>query len=341
MRAKANCLKLFICLMLGFSILLFGPLGGHAAAQKVLKAAAAMGPTNPSFIGFEKFLKVFESKTKGKYKIEIYHSGQLGSTHEILQSVKMGIIHFTSNDFSQVARFTDAFLPLNFFFLFNDPHQALKVLRGPVVSKFFDRYEKESNGLKGLGWIPYGFRVITITNKPVRTPEDCKGLKIRSMENEIHLASFRAMGFNAVPMSIKEVYMALKMGVIDGQDNPVPNLISWKFHEIQKYTTLTNHLLGLGLISVNRDFFNSLPDEEKKMLHEAAIEAGDFSANRLQKTTKEGIKFLKEKGITVIELTPKERKAFVEAVKPVYFKYEDRVGKETLAAILKAAGIEF
>lgn len=158
-----------------------------------------------------------------------------------------------------------------------------------------------------------------------------KGLKIRTMENPIHLAAFKALGANPTPMPFSEVFTAMQQHTIDGQENPIPTIYLQKFYEVQQYCTLTGHVYGPHIMLISADLWNSLPDEDKKIFEGAAYESALFNRKTNRELGRSQVEELRKAGMTVTELTPEQLKAFQDAVQPVYKEFEGQIGKELIA----------
>ena len=167
-----------------------------------------------------------------------------------------------------------------------------------------------------------------------------KGLKIRTMQNPIHLEAFRAMGANPTPMPFSEVFTAMQQKTIDGQENPIPTIWLSKFYEVQKYVTLTGHVYGPHIMLINKKLWDSFPAGDQKIIAEAAQESAIYQRGMNRKMNRDFVDNLKKAGNTVTELTPEQHKAFVDACASVYATWEPKIGKalvdEFKATVTKA-----
>ena len=210
-------------------------------------------------------------------------------------------------------------------FIVTSEKAADAIYDGPVGAKLAAALE--SKGIKLLAYYENGFRQLTNSVREVKAPADMKGLKIRTMQNPIHLEAFRAMGANPTPMPFSEVFTALQQKTIDGQENPIPTIWLSKFYEVQKYVSLTGHVYGPHIVLINKKLFDSFPAEDQKIIAAAAQESAIYQRTINRKMNSDFVAELKKAGITVTELTPEQKKAFQDTVAPVYATWEPKIGK--------------
>ena len=208
-------------------------------------------------------------------------------------------------------------------FLFRDREHAYKVLDGPIGEGLLDAFSVKQ--IKGLAFWENGFRQITNNVRPIDKPEDLKGIKIRTMENKIHLAAFRAFGASPTPMAWSEVYTALQQGTIDGQENPIAIVYTSKLAEVQKYLALTGHFYSPALLLMSMKAYNSLPEDIRKIILDTALECATFERNLLRDDEAKQLEELKAKGMQV---TTPNKKPFQDAAAPVFKEFEAQFGKE-------------
>jgi tripartite ATP-independent transporter DctP family solute receptor len=182
--------------------------------------------------------------------------------------------------------------------------------------------------MKLLAYYENGFRQLTNSVREVKSPADLKGLKIRTMENPIHLALWRALGANPTPMPFSEVFTAMQQKTIDGQENPVPTIFLSKFYEVQKYLTMTGHVYGPHILLINKKLWDSFPAEDQKVIQQAAQESAVFQRATNRKMNSDLVSQLKDKGMTVTYLTSDQLKAFQDATKSVYEQWVPKIGKD-------------
>lgn len=301
-------------------------------SEKLMKLAVVTSEDRSLTKGLVKFGELVESKTNGSIKVEVYPNGQLGGDREVFESLQFGSIQGTTMSTGPIAQFVPKFNVFDLPFLFPNSEVAYGVLDGKIGTDLLA--ELESQNVIGLNYWENGFRHLTNGVKEVKTPDDVKGLKIRTLENDLHMDIWSELGANPTPMAFTELFAGLQQGVVDGQENPVGNVTSNKFYEVQKYLSKTGHVYNASPFLISKDFWNTLSDEEKKAVQEAADEARDYQRELNQKEDEDGYKFLTENGMTVTDISDEEKEAFLEKVKPVYEKYSASIGEEFVDELL-------
>ena len=289
-------MKKYVLLAIAMTFIL-GSSNAALAAMKI-KLGVVTKPGSAQNIAAEKFKELIENRSNGDITVKIYHSASLGNETEILQqiqmnSVQMGII--TGGPFDTFEPITRV---INYPFLFKDNQQADEILDGPLGAKILKSLEK--SGFKGLCFSENGFRNLTNSKHPVKSPEDIKGLKIRVMASAIHKAIWRALGANPTPMPWP-IYTELEQGVIDGQENPLWVMEVYKFYEIQKYMTLSRHVYSYHIDVASLKWWQGLDGKTQDMIQKAMKDAAVFQRHENRSKDAARLKFLKEKGMQVEE----------------------------------------
>lgn len=214
-------------------------------------------------------------------------------------------------------------------FLFRDKAHARAVLDGPIGQDLLTKFD--AKGFKALAWAENGFRHMTNSKRDVKTPEDLKGLKMRTMENPVHIAAYKGFGIITTPMAFPEVFTALQQGTVDGQENPLPVIISAKFDQVQKHLSLTGHVYSPCLFVMNKAVFDKLSPADKQAFIDAAKEGTKANRARVDEDDAKGVADLRAKGMTVIDDLDKSK--FVAALAPVNAQFEKEFGKANLDKI--------
>lgn len=327
-RARKLVAALTVCAM-AFSLTACG--GGGDDTQKdtkidanavdkpiVMKLATTVNEQDSFQLAAEKFKELVEEKTNGAYQIEIFPDGKLGDEASLLESMsanelELGIV--TSGPF---VNFSKDMGVLDMPFLFAGNEEAHKVLDGQVGQDLLDTLENAN--LKGLAYAERGFRNLTNSVKPVTTVADMKGLKLRVMENEVYSKTFAALGANASPMAWQETLTALQNGAIEGQENPINVICSYKLWESnQKYATLTRHSYSTAIITMSLAKFNELPEDVQVIFKESAQAAAEYERDWVAENEATQLQEMKDNGIEVVE--DPDLDSFKEAVQPVYDEY--------------------
>ena len=252
--------------------------------------------------GMRLFEKYVEEKTGGEIQVDLYPSTQLGSDKEVLESIKVGIAQMNLPGPAVLGGFVKDATILSLPYLFDSQEIADKVVDGPWGQALSKKLEKA--GFVGLGYGDFGYRNVTNNVRPITKLEDFDGLKLRVMQNPSHIAVFRALGANPTAMALPEVFSACQQGVIDGQENPLKNIASNKFHEVQKYLTLSQHAYEWVLFVVGKRWFDKLTPEQQQIIQEGCDIAKDYMRKAVQQDDAEALEEIKAAGVQVTELSP-------------------------------------
>jgi C4-dicarboxylate-binding protein DctP len=310
-----------------------------AQAQEpiVIKFSHVVAMDTPKGKAAEFFKKLAEERTQGRVKVEVYHNSALYKDREEMEALQLGAVHMLA---PSLAKFGP--LGIREFEVFDIPYildgyEALhKVTDGPVGANLLKLLEPK--GIIGLGYWDNGFKIMS-ANKPIKTPADMRGLKMRIQSSRVLDAQMRALRTLPQVMAFSEVYQALQTGVVDGTENPPSNMFTQKMHEVQKHATLTNHgYLGYAVI-VNKKFWDALPADIRGILEQAMKETNTYNNEIAKKDNDDALEGIRTSGRTEIHTpTEAERKAWVDALKPVHKEVESRVGKNVIQDFYKATG---
>ena len=309
---------LFI-LTLSVSLLVLGLIPVSAAEKPIIIKFAHGDPPDPikgsAHGDAVTFKHLVEAASGGRIKVEIYPANQLGSEREQLEGVKMGTIEMCNVSEGTVPGFFQEILVVGIPYLFESAPLAWKVLDGPFGRDLMEEMRKKT-GIRCLTITENGFRNFTNRIRPIKKPEDMKGLKLRTMENPAHMEMVRALGADPTPIAWGECYTALQQKVVDGQENPVSLILVMKFYEVQKYLTLDGHIYSIDFTFINDAFFQKLPKDLRRIVEDAARVAGTFHRGVQQYTSAVGVDELRQKGMEIYVPTPAEIEAFAKATQP-------------------------
>lgn len=297
-------------------------------AATTLKMAYALSTNSHYGAGANAFAKSLEASTNGQFKIQQFPNSALGGEREVIEGLQLGTIDVAIVSTGATLNFVPKTGVFDIPFLFRDLAHARKVMDGPIGQKMLEEFPKR--GLIALAWGEQGFRQLTNNIRPVKTPADIKGLKIRTTENPIHIAAFRQLGVLATPMAWPEVATALQQGTIDGQENPLSVIVSAKLPQLQKYLSLTAHVYGPALVLMSPSVYNGLSDADKAKFKTAAHESAVAMRQYVDAVEKSGIEEVKKQGMQVNEV---DHDAFVKAVEPIYPQFYKQYGKDLVEAI--------
>lgn len=288
--------------------------------------------------GLFKFKEALERESGGKIKVEVYTDGVLGDDRRTLEGLQLGSIQGTTAATGAISSFNQQIGVFDLPFLFKDSKSAYKLLDGPIGDEMLAGLSK--SGFVGLAYWENGWRHLSNSKKEVTTLADLSGLKIRTLESPIHVDSWKALGANPTPMSMSQLYTALEQKVVDGQENPLGNIVTNKLDEVQKFITLTGHVYAASPFMVSKVFWDTLNEQEKGWVKKAALEARDYQRTLNAQEDVNSAKVLKEKGIKISELQAGEKEKFQAAVKPIYDKYSATYGAELVKKVVEAASAQ-
>jgi TRAP-type transport system periplasmic protein len=299
------------------------------AQTKTIKLGHPQSATSAFHAGAEAFAQEVEKLSKGALKVQLFPGGTLGGEREMVEAVQLGTIEVVVTSTGPVGNFVPETLITDIPFLFRDYDHARKTLDGSIGQDILAKFP--SKGMVGLAWAENGFRHVTNSKRAVNNPDDLKGLKLRTMENPVHMLAFRTMGAQPTPMAFPEVFGALQQGTVDGQENPIPVIVSSKFGQVQKNLTLTGHVYSPALFITSTSFFGSLSAEHKKVMQDAAKFGATAMRRKVNEIENKGIDELKAQGVNVVATVDKTR--FQTALSPAYTEYAKRFGVEAIEKI--------
>ncbi len=294
-----------------------------------LKLGHAVAVEHPYHLGAVKYAELVGQRTGGKVKIDVYPSTQLGNERDMVEGLQLGTIDLVVTSTGPLGGFVPKMFIVDLPFLFRDREHAYKVLDGPIGRELLDAFS--AKGIKGLSFWENGFRQITNSVRPIEKPEDLKGIKIRTMENKVHLASFKAFGASPTPMAWSEVYTALQQKTIDAQENPIAIIYHQKIFEVQKHLALTGHFYSPTPLLMSLKAFNALPKDTQKIMADTAMECAAYERNLLRDSEIRQTTEIRAKGMQVT--TPNKR-PFQDAAASVYKEFENQFGKDTIEKII-------
>ncbi|OPY79074.1 MAG: 2,3-diketo-L-gulonate-binding periplasmic protein YiaO precursor [Syntrophorhabdus sp. PtaU1.Bin153] len=327
MTKKMLCAILIVAVFAVFS-------SAIADAKMIVKYGHVGPPIHPQHQGALAFAKYVAEKTKGEIEVQVFPLGQLGGERSMTEQVQGGTLQMTAVTAGVLANFVPQIGIIELPFIYPNREVAYKVLDDKEVKERFTRY-CDAKGFVFIGYTENEFRDLTNSKRPVRKPADMKGLKIRVLESPMMIDTFRALGANPTPLPFPEIYNALQQKVIDGQDNPIYTSILMKFTEVNKFATITNHILTECPTVVNKAFWSSLTPEQQKIFREAAEVQIKVNREGNAKNRVDALAKAKAQKVDVTILTNKERDAFKKAVQPVLDKYRTQLGTEWFDFFLK------
>ena len=299
------------------------------APEIVIKIGFGGPETLPNYRAIKELFKPeIESRTNGRIKVELYPSSQLGDDVKLIESLRSGTLEAAGPTTAPLVGMAPEFAVFDIPFLFESGEVADQILDGEIGSKLNKLLE--SKGLYNLAWTEMGFRHVTNSVHPITSPSDIKGLKIRTMENPIHLEAWRLLGANPTPMPVSEVFTALQQHAIDGQENPVVAIYGWKFYEVNNYISLTGHVYSPLTFLYSKKLFDSYSPDDQKLIREVALKTGIRGREIARADESSYLEEIKEAGATIVELTAAQKQAFQEVTQPVWDSVAEKVGDELI-----------
>ena len=308
----------------------FAVAGGAQAQQQLV-----IGHSTPAIshygVGADAFIATLTELSNGAFTGVQAPAGQLGGERDMIEGLQIGSLDLVITSTGPLGNFVPDVLALDLPFLFRDYSHARNVLDGEIGQELLAAIGE--NNLVGLAWSENGFRHVTNSQRPVTTPADLEGLKLRTMENAVHMAAFQGMGAAPTPMAFPEVFGALQQGVVDGQENPITVITASRFWEVQGHVTLTGHVYSPAVVLASPVLYDGLSDEQKGWFHQAAAAAAAATRAEVDRLEAEGVALMRQNGmevITEIDRAPFQALA-AEAAWPVY---TDRFGSAMIDRIL-------
>ncbi|NLA90546.1 MAG: DctP family TRAP transporter solute-binding subunit [Synergistaceae bacterium] len=294
------------------------------AAPVSFKLGHSVSDQHPYHLGAEKFKEIVEKESGGEIEIALFPNNQLGTgERDLLEGLQLGTVDIYIGSTGPMGGFERKFMLFDFPFLFKDKDHAYSVLDGEIGQYVMGLLDKI--GITGLSWYENGFRHFTNSRRAVNVPEDAKGLKLRTMENKIHMALWRVMDADPTPMAFGELFTALQQGTVDGQENPIPIIYTHKLNEVQKHLALTGHVFSPAMLAASKAKFDALSEDHKEVFKKAAHESALFQRAQITRMEDEQVAQLKELGM---EVTEPDVSLFREATKSVYDQYRGELGED-------------
>lgn len=298
-----------------------------AAAPVTIKIGHDLSEDTPQHAGSLKWKELVEQRTGGKYVVEIFPSNQLGDDRETAEMLQFGSVQAALIPTAKLSLFSPALQLPDLPFFFPTREICYKFLDSEVGMEILGQLAKK--GMIGVSFWESGFKQFT-ANKELKSPDDFKGVKFRTMESKILIEQFKALGANPVPISFGETYNALQQGTVDGQENPLVSITRMRFYEVQKNCLISNHgYLAYGFLFSKR-WLEKQPKDIQKILIDTAREVATFQREETVRREKAFIETIEKAGCKVTYLTPEQAKVFAEATRPVHKAFENSIGKELM-----------
>ncbi len=303
--------------------------GAAASAQTVLKMGYAVAQNSHYGVGATVLCDEIEKGTAGRYKCQQFPAAALGGEREMIEAVQLGTQDLVNTSTGPLGNFVPEAKIFDIPFLFRDYDHARKVMDGKIGQDVL--MAMRSKGLIGLAWGENGFRHMTNNKRPIVQASDASGLKVRTMENKVHMAGYKTFGILPTPMAFPELFTALQQGTVDGQENPIPVILASKFSQVQKHLSMTGHVYSPAVFILSPNVWSKLSDADKKVFTDAGVKAAAAQRKRVNDDEASGIAQLKKDGMQVVEQVNGE--SFRKAVAPAYAEFAKEFGADKIAAI--------
>lgn len=320
-----------------FSKLVFGaaalalclPASAQAAKTYNLKLGHTGAPSHHYQTICTDFAKEVEKRSNGAIKIAVFPSDQLGKQVESVEGVMLGTQDMVLTSDMVLSNWVADMGILNLPFMFNDLWETRAVLDGPLGARLAEKLEPE--GAVVIGWWGNGIRHITNSRNAINTPADLKGLKIRVPEGDVFMETFKALGAGPTVISFGELYSALQLKTVDGQENPPAHILTQKFYEVQQYSSMTSHIHSCSPLIINKALLDGMPEDLRKVMTATALEFGAIHTKMLESLEAEQWKEIKGHGMKVNEV---DTAPFREAVKPVIEMFKKKLDAKLIDEII-------
>lgn len=302
---------------------------GTATAQQNIVVGHSLSPESHYGVGAQAFIDTLTELSGGAFTGEQAPAGQLGGERDMIEGLQIGSMDVVITSTGPLGNFVPEIYALDLPFLFRDYDHARTTLDGEIGQELLAKIDE--NQLVGLAWSENGFRHVTNSQRPVRTPADLDGLKLRTMENRVHMEAFQQMGAAPTPMAFPELFTALQQGVVDGQENPVTVITASKFWEVQGHVSLTGHVYSPAAVLASPILLDGLTDEQRGWFYEAAKASSAATRAEVNRLEDAGVAMLRENGMEVI--TDIDKAPFAALAEPAYAVYTDQYGTEMVDRI--------
>lgn len=326
---------LIVSAMLIVMLLVSGMLGAKDKVLRISNSGPA-DPTDRTVIANDIFKRIVEQRTGGEIKVQVFHASQLGNERESYEGIMLGIIDMGTLTTGPLPGFFEDIMVLDIPYLFKTNALAWKVMDGSFGQEISNELRKKT-GIRALAWTDHGFRHFTNKVRPISSPADMKGLKIRTMENPAHMKMVEALGAAPTPLGFNDLYMALQQGVVDGQENPITLMRNMKFYEVQDYLVVDGHVYNYLGLFINDKKFNSFSKEEQDIIMDAAEVWKAVHAGYTQVQVQRGYEELEKAGMKITFLSASQKEAFRKATQDHVIDYvESKIGRKWIDKLLLA-----
>lgn len=294
--------------------------GGAATGKTVLRLGTDTAPDTPESRGAQKLAELVKEKSKDTVEIQVYENAKLGAMRDRNESMRMGTVDMGTSSVGFLSGYEPLMGIFDLPYLYQDKAHEMRVFDGPIGQEIDQKLQAE--GLRVLCYFDAGSRQITNNRRPIRTPADLRGLRLRVPQSEASIEGFKALGATPTPLPFGEVYTALQQGVAEGQENPISLVFHNKFYEVQKFLSLTNHQLFIQVLLISEKTWRKLSPDQQQLIMEAAQEAQTYERDLVTREEVELLTHLKEKSMQINEVDhPEDFAAKALPLREIYSKH--------------------
>lgn len=320
--------RVWLGMLLGLCLL--GP-AKPAEAPRLLKVGIGLKADTPQGRSIEHFGRLVRERSGGRVVIDFHPGGELGDDVAMVQALQSGTQDVTCPDSSTLAQLVGDFSAINYPFTFLDEREADRVLDGPWGQRLLSRLKDHK--LIGLAFWENGFRHLTNSKRPLPTLTGASGIRMRTMQNQMLIDSFREIGFEPVPLPFTKVYGALADKAVDGQENPLPTILSSRFYEVQPYLTLSRHVYSAFVLLISERTWDALSPQDRRLVRQASEDARDLQRRLNREATMAALEQLKARGMQVTAIDAHESEKVRRRLRPVLDEYNKRIGESTVLSM--------
>ncbi|MFQ3788592.1 TRAP transporter substrate-binding protein [Halomonas sp. A29] len=277
-------------------------------------------PGYPNTVALETFAKNVTERTEGRITAQVYNNGVLGDQPDAIEQTRNGVLNFANFNMGPMGPIVPETNVLSLPFIFSSVEHMHEVMDGEIGQQFADALAEKN--LVALSWFDSGERSLYNTKRPIRTPEDVQGLKIRVMNNDLYVDMIEALGGNATPMAYGEVYQSLTTGVLDGAENNYPSFQSSNHYEAAEFYSLTEHLIIPECLCIARASWEALSADDQEIVREEAIKASEMQRQLWVEGSEESRQVVLDAGIQINEV--EDKAAFQQRMEPVYASFIEK-----------------
>jgi tripartite ATP-independent transporter DctP family solute receptor len=329
---KSIILKKSILVSLSLIMLLVLSVGNVLASEYTIKMATPSTPADSNVKAFYYFEKLVESRSGGRIDVQVFDRGQLGSARDYIEGMQMGSIQMAEITTSVLSAIDDQFMVIDLPYIATSMDHLRRVLETSVGERLSEALEEKA-GIKILGYMIRTPRAIYSSKGPINTAADFSGLKVRVMESPVMIRTFELLGAKPTPIAATERYMALQTGVVDAAENSPPLIITEKEYEVTQYVSLTEHFTTANVIAIDAKFLNKLPEDLKQVVIDSSRDAAHYARGVEEEQLSTTVEKLRELGMEVNFI--EDKSSFVDAVRPIYEEYEDKIGVDLINVFLE------